>query len=123
MKKLKIKSLFDLIILIVFIVSIINVITTLNITPKSSYKKGYNKITGTITECTTKKDQTTIVLKAKENILIHYYNDHKCKLGKQIKVEGNLEKTKSNTIFNLFNYQNYLYSKKIYYQMTVKKNK
>ena len=92
-------------------------VQNINKPPKSNYTNGYYKITGTVMKCQKKDDYYQITIKAKEKILINYYNNYKCNLGQKISAKGTLKKPNNNTIFNQFNYQKYLYSQKIYYQM------
>ena len=49
----------------------------------------------------------------KENFIEEY------NLGDKIKVNGTLNVPQNNTIFNLFNYKNYLYNKRVYYILTI----
>jgi len=120
MKKLKIKSPLNLLILLIFLISIIYTIQAINKDPQSLYSENTKNIEGIITKCQIVDNKTQITLKSKEKILVNYYDNFTCILGTKIKVKGNIFKSKENTIFNLFNYQKYLYSQKIYYQMAAK---
>ena len=50
-----------------------------------------------------------------DHVLINYYDDIDIKVGDRIKIEGTYNVPSSNTNFNMFNYNLYLKSKKIYY--------
>ena len=110
MPKLKIILPFSIFIIIYIIFFQIN-------GPVSKYTKE-NEIIGYIYDCQIKEDKVTVKVKAKENILINYYDKFNCKLGQKIKAKGEMKKPNKNTNFNLFNYQNYLLSEKIYHTFT-----
>ena len=107
----KLKIILPLSILILFI---------LNINKNSLYTSKEKQIIGTIYSCSY-DDKTIIKIKAKENILINYYDYFPCKLGLKIKATGEMKTPSNNTNFNLFNYKNYLLSLKIYYTFDAKK--
>ena len=115
MKKSKITLLLKIISTIALILGIINVILNYNSSPKSKYNINTKEITGTITNCIKTTYNYQITIKAKENVIINYQKDFKCKLGIKIKATGTIAKRDNNTIFNSFNYQKYLLSKKINY--------
>jgi len=102
------------------ILGIINVMLNYDTKTKSKYNINTKEITGIITDCTKTDYAYQITLKAKENIIINYKKDIECKLGTKIKAKGNLETPSTNTIFNGFNYQKYLLSKKINYIFNAK---
>ena len=105
------------------IITIIIFITTLlytNYYPfKSKYTKEDKEFIGIVTKCEVKEDKITIEIKAKEKLLITYkYQDkefNNLSYGDKIKVKGTLITPSKNTNQNTFNYQKYLYHKKIYY--------
>ena len=90
---------------------------------QSKYYEETKQLQGTVTSIKIDGDKVSIVLKTKEKVLVNYYlQDEKeldifkqIKLGYKIKVIGELNKPNQNTNFHLFNYRNYLLSKKIYY--------
>ena len=104
MKKLKIILLFSILIYVV-------IITNNNI-----YKTKFNDekgIIGIVNKVTIKDSYTSIELLSKEKILCTINKELNIKLGTKIKVVGELKKPNINTNYNLFNYRNYLLSKKI----------
>ena len=121
LKKLKTKSPYNTLIIIFFVISTIYTSIQINIPPISKYSKNTKQITGIITKCERNEDYTKIFVNAKENIILNYYKPYSCQIGTKIKAKGVLETPNKNTIFNLFNYRNYLYSQKINYQMKVNK--
>ena len=79
----------------------------------NDYKCDKKSIEGVITNI--KKDENKTVLDVKENDLyrITVYKNLSYNLGDTIQVFGIFEVAPSNTVFNLFNYKNYLLSKNI----------
>ena len=86
---------------------------------KSKYTKDDKEFIGIVTKCEVKEDKITIEIKDKEKLLITYkYQDkefNNLSYGDKIKVKGTLITLSKNTNQNTFNYQKYLYYKKIYY--------
>ena len=80
-----------------------------------------NEIVGIITNIKTNGNRHIITINSKENILVFYDGEKFFSLGDTIKVEGQFNEIKSNTIFNLFNYKKYYLSKNIHYSITAKK--
>ena len=117
MKKSKTILLSKLIVFL-FLITLINTAYCVQKEPFSYYSENTKVISGEVTEITKIDDGYKLILKAKEKIIVYYYDKLKIKLGNQIKVTGTVKKPKKNTVFNLFNYQNYLKSQKIYWQMT-----
>ena len=116
MKKLKTILLFSFIVF-----TYVFYITNNNIY-HSKYNLNDKKINGYITNLKQSSDKLQIELKAKEKILVNYYDENlNLKLGDYITIYGSLESVSNNTIFNLFNYNKYLKSKKIYYVMKADK--
>ena len=118
MKNLKIFLCFSLLIYIIF------TIVTCNY--KSNYNDSTKTIVGTINNYNISEDKITFEVIGKEKIIATFYHDNKnidrdFELGDTIKLEGTIKKPKQNTVFNLFNYQNYLLSKKIYWTFTIEK--
>lgn len=110
------KHLIKIITIIIFIITLLYT----NYYPfKSKYTKDDKEFIGIVTKCEIKEDKITIEIKAKEKLLITYkYQDkefNNLSYGDKIKVKGTLIIPSKNTNQNTFNYQKYLYYKKIYY--------
>ena len=110
------KRLIKIITIIIFIITLLYT----NYYPfKSKYTKDDKKFIGIVTKYEVKEDKITIEIKAKEKLLITYkYQDkefNNLSYGDKIKVKGTLITPSKNTNQNTFNYQKYLYHKKIYY--------
>lgn len=115
MKKLKTILQSNIITIFIFLITVFYILFYLNNKPESKYTKNENIIIGYIYECDRKEDKIVLKVKGKENILVNYYDDFKCELGSYIKAYGEIKKPEKNTNFYLFNYQNYLLTKKINY--------
>ena len=110
------KHLIKIITIIIFIITLLYT----NYYPfKSKYTKEDKEFIGIVTKYEVKEDKITIEIKAKEKLLITYkYQDkefNNLSYGDKIKVKGTLITPSKNTNQNTFNYQKYLYYKKIYY--------
>ena len=111
-----------------FIITILKVGYGIN-SVESRYNGQEKNIVGIVTNIKGDDKKNIITVKAKENILVYYYNDIELNLGDKINVSGTLEELNDNTNFNLFNYKNYMLSKNTYYKMSadsiklIKKNK
>lgn len=120
MKKLRhILQSKHLIKIITIIIFIITLLYTNYYLFKSKYTKDDKEFIGIVTKYEVKEDKITIEIKAKEKLLITYkYQDkefNNLSYGDKIKVKGTLITPSKNTNQNTFNYQKYLYYKKIYY--------
>ena len=79
---------------------------------------------GKITNYTNNEDYTKIEIKGKQESVIAYVKGSvKFNLGDYIEVSGTYKIPSANTIPNNFNYQKYLYNKKIFYTMNVQNYK
>ena len=108
LKKLKIILLF----------SLITFIYVFYITHNNIYHSKYSNesvIEGVINNYIIKENKIEIELIGKEKVLVNYYDNLNIKLGEKIKVYGTFNIPTNNTNFNLFNYNKYLKSKKIYH--------
>lgn len=110
------KHLIKIITIIIFIITLLYT----NYYPfKSKYTKDDKEFIGIVTKYEVKEDKITIEIKAKEKLLIIYKCQDKefnnLSYGDKIKVKGTLITPSKNTNQNTFNYQKYLYYKKIYY--------
>ena len=112
LKKSKIISLYKILILIITFLSLILILIYKD---KSLYTGEEKSVNGIVYSCKYSKDKTVIKIKAKENILINYYDYFPCKLGIKVKATGAINKPSNNTNFYLFNYRKYLLSEKIHY--------
>ena len=121
MKKLKLTLKFKLI-LILLIISLIYSFY-FNITFKSKYTNE-NVIYGYITYYLIDGNKLSLELQGKEKVLCNYYFsnidelnefENTYKLGDYIRVEGSLKEPNKNTIFNNFNYKEYLRHEQINY--------
>ena len=110
------KHLIKIITIIIFIITLLY---TNYYSFKSKYTKDDKEFIGIVTKYEVKEDKITIEIKAKEKLLITYkYQDkefNNLSYGDKIKVKGTLITPSKNTNQNTFNYQKYLYHKKIYY--------
>ena len=108
LKKLKIILLF----------SLITFIYVFYITHNNIYHSKYSNesvIEGVINNYIIKENKIEIELIGKEKVLVNYYDNLNIKLGEKIKVYGTFNIPTNNTNVNLFNYNKYLKSKKIYH--------
>jgi len=83
----------------------------------SKYTKNIKCVSGIITNIKKEEDKVILTIKAKENMLIYYYNKLNVNLGDKIKATGKLVLLENNIIFNIFNYKKYMLSKNTYYKM------
>ena len=91
----------------------------------SIYDNNQKEVVGIISKIIINDDNIKLTLKSNEDIIVTYYYKSKeeinnLKLGLKVKVFGELKKPLNNTIPNIFNYKNYLETKKIYYLFTAK---
>ena len=115
MKRLKI--LFKYKIYFLFIFAIITALLEVKLSfIHSKYSISKTEITGTIIEIKEKEGNFSLLVKAKEKIIVKTYNDtNHYQIGDIIKVNGIMTIPPKNNFFNLFNYKDYLLSKKIFY--------
>lgn len=131
MKRLKILLqskmffLFSLIFLVFYVVFFTEVISY-----KSVYTSEENIFLGKLIDYKIDGDKFSFTIKAKEKLQCSYYFKNlkdkeaflkNIKLGQTLRIDGTLSKPSRNTIPNTFNYQDYLYSKNIYYLLNVQK--
>ena len=125
MKKLKIilESKYTYIIVFLVMLIFINVFKY-----ESNYDKNTNKIIGIIDKIKIDGDKLTLEIKGKEKIICNYYlKTEKEKnyfqkqliLGMEVELNGEIKEPNVNTNFGLFNYRNYLKSKKIFYTFSI----
>lgn len=101
------------------IITALYVFLNINIEKESIYKSSTTVVIGKIIDIRYENGKVNILVKGKEKIIVNYYfdNDSKLnlKLGDYIKAIGEVMVPPNNTIFNLFNYKQYLYNRSIYY--------
>jgi len=114
----------------IFVLLLVTILYSYYILNNNIYKTKYNEnttnITGVIDSIKINNNKLTLTIKNKEKIMVNYYINSdeeldlikKYKLGDKIKVLGSIKLPNKNTNFNLFNYRNYLLSKKIYWIFT-----
>lgn len=88
---------------------------------KSKINENQTSFEGRIVKIAKTDYSTTIELKEKETIIIYIKEIVNYSVGDVVKVEGVLTKPDKNKVFNLFNYQNYLKSRKIYWILKAEK--
>ena len=89
-----------------------------NLEKESKYKGKENDFILTVIDKKYKNDSYTVVLNGYEKI-ISYVDDFPYDVGDIIKVRGTLTKPKNNTIPNTFNYQRYLQSRGILWELKI----
>ena len=114
MKKLKTILQFKSITIVLLILSIIYSVVINYIGLKTKITEFNNPI-GKVLSIQKKDSYQQIIIKSKEKIVVNYSGNINIRLGDTIKVFGKLEKPKSNTIENTFNYKKYLYNKGIFF--------
>jgi len=121
MKKLKIILESKYTYLLVFLIMII---FTSNHKYKSKYNENTNKIIGIVEKITIDGDKLSLEIKGKEKIICNYYFKTKeekenykttLKLGIKVEMNGQIKEPNKATNIGLFDYKNYLKSKKIFY--------
>ena len=108
--------------IILFITSLYTIYILSNNIYHTKYNLNTNTIEGIIDNISIKNDKVTLEIKAKERVLVNLYkmDNFDYELGDKVRIKGILRIPDNNTNFNLFNYNKYLKSKKIYYIMTGK---
>ena len=89
-QKLKIILKSNTFLILLFLIAILNIAyKTHNI--QSKYNKHEKNIIGIVTNINVKEDKIVINIKAKENIIVYYYNKINLELGDKVKVVGTLK--------------------------------
>ena len=117
-QKLKIILNSNIFLITLFILTMFTIIYKIN-NVSSKYNSKTKEVIGIVTNIKKNKEKIVITIKGKENILAHYYGETNINLGDKVKVIGALNKLKSNTNFNLFNYKNYMLSKNTYFSINI----
>ena len=106
------------------ILIVLTSIYTIYIVKNDIYKTNYNlnttEIEGIIDYINIKEDKITLEIKGKDKILVNLYKipNFNYELGDKVRIKGKIKIPSNNSNFNLFNYNHYLKSKKIYFIMT-----
>ena len=84
---------------------------------KSVYNIANTEFIGTVYKLKATTDKITIYIKAKEKLVVNYYQElpEEIKLGDKLQISGTLKIPSKNTIPNQFNYKEYLYYNGINY--------
>ncbi len=106
-----------------FFLILILIISSINLlVPKTSkYNEKNTYFKGIIIKIETDKEKTKLYLKNKETVIVNYSKKVNLNLGDEILVKGTFKKPSKNTTKNLFNYQQYLQRKNIFYLIDAKK--
>ena len=106
--------------ILIVLTSIYTIYIVYNNIYKTNYKLEDNYIEGIIDYISIKDDKVTLEIKGKDRILVNLYKltNFNFELGDRVKIKGTLKIPSDNSNFNLFNYNHYLKSKKIYFVMT-----
>ena len=117
MIKLRITLLLNIILIAVIILCYF-----INKTYTSKFIGNETEIKGYIKKINIDGDKLSMIVKSNEKIVVNYYfkteeekNSFNLELNDYIKVIGTMKKPSNNTIFNMFSYKNYLYTKRIFY--------
>lgn len=106
---------------ILFLIACLFCILNITFPKKSVYKESTTKEVCIITKIIEKEEYTTYELKGKEKLIGTIKEKNKYSLGDKVTIIGEWRKPTQNTTKNLFNYQEYLKNKKIYYTVSIKK--
>ncbi len=101
-----------IILVFIFIISLVNLFITICFY-NNIYKEENKKVIGKITYIKYDSDKTVIDIKNKKKYRITLYKEAKYNYGDVVSVDGLFKTAPNNTVFNLFNYNKYLLSKKI----------
>ena len=103
-----------IIILLIVLIAILRVLYTHFIYSNNEYNK-YKRITGIVTFIKESKDKTTLDVLSKNKIRITIYKNCDYEYGDEVLLSGYFKNSWDNTVFNTFNYNKYLLSKKVKY--------
>ena len=127
--KLLLQSKIFIIISLVLIIAYV-LIFTKAIKYKTKLDTNSNNLTGIIISQKIDGNKLSLIVKTKEKVTITYYInsleekeflENNLKLGQKVELEGSYDLPSNNTIFNTFNYRDYLYNHKIYTIFKAKK--
>ncbi|MDD5888309.1 MAG: DNA internalization-related competence protein ComEC/Rec2 [bacterium] len=110
---------------VLLIITILISTIKLTIPKQSKYSLKQQEIAGTIININQQNNQVKLIVKAKELVLATYYLKENeiftYQLGEKVKLTGTLTRPKKNTTPNLFNYQQYLEHKNIFFLLKTEK--
>ena len=121
MLKLRTILLHDYIYYLILIITILISLPRLFYQRESIYSEKSKYCIGIVESYSYSDEMLKITLKSKEKLIVNYYlNNNKVnvKLGDKLKVIGTFSKPQKNTTKYLFNYNEYLKNKNIYYTVT-----
>ena len=115
MKKLKsILQCNIFLVLLILVISISLLITKL-LKYESKYIGNEKIITGYIKEKYIYDDRVELLIKGKEKVIVYLDKIYNASLNDYVSIKGKFTRPKSNTIFNTFNYKDYLKQEQIYW--------
>ena len=125
----RLKNIFQYkIYILLFIVFLYVLLFNIFFTYKSKFNGRENNIYGTVIDIKKKDNKLSLLIKSKEKIIVNYYYKNekekeiiKIKYHDYIKIDGEMKNPTNNTVFNTFNYKDYLKHKNIYYIFNAKK--
>ncbi len=117
MKRLKYILQHRYVIKVLTVIFLLLIVLYVSYNKKESLYSSENEFTGIVYKKKIAKDKISFYIKAKENIIINYYDvlDNDISLGDTIYVKGDLTLPNKNVVPNLFNYKKYLYNNDIFY--------
>ncbi len=84
---------------------------------RTIYTEDDHEIIGVVRTIKHQEKYSTLEVKAKEKIQVFVYQSVDLKIGDTISITGELKRPRRNRMNHLFNYRNYLKSKKVYWMM------
>lgn len=122
LKKLKIVFQYPNSFIFLFLLVVIITIVRIKIDDyHTKYSSQTEVITGVITSIKKSNGKTILSIRNNETILVTQNGYHKYHLGETVMVTGEIKKPSRTTVFHLFQYNQYLKSKRIYWQMYANK--
>ncbi len=100
---------------LIFIISLLLTLIIVNQNQISHYNETDTEVVGKIISIKKDENKITYLVKGKEKILINYKGNNNYHLGDKVIIKGIFKIPNTNTTKYLFNYKEYLKSKKIYF--------
>ena len=104
---------------IVFLIVILMTLIRINYPYSSHYQDNTKEVIGIITSIKEIDSKTTYEIKAKETLIATTSQKNKYQLGDKVIIKGVFQKPNSPTTKYLFNYEEYLKRKKIFYLIQI----